>query len=1388
MKKSQYIIYFFFFFLSVSAVQLHAQKDPKPLACNCNVLIPAATIYSVTCNGGSNGGATANGNSFGVDCVPESYEFYEWFNSGGTSIGTGATISGLSAGVYTVVWENDNCFGVTRTVTITQPAAITGNISHTNEICNQNDGTVTVSSVAGGTGSYTYSWTFNGNPIAGTSPALVGCTAGTYACTVKDANNCSLVLSNVVGNNTNPPSGSIGTPTHVTCFGAANGSATASATGGGGAPYTYAWSPSGGNAATANNLGPGTYTCNITGSNGCTDPSPPTVTITQPSAALFIASYGMNPVSCNGGNTGSASVSGISGGTSPYTYSWSPSGGNAAVANGLSAGFYTCTVRDANNCSVVGNPIQVTEPAQISIGSITATPVLCFGGSTGSATVSSITGGWGAYTYAWTPSGGNAATANNLAAGFYSCTVWDANNCSVLSTAVQVTQPSSGLGASASSTAANCGTATGSASANASGGTIPYTYQWSPSGGVGATANNLFAGSYTVFVTDNNGCTTSSSTIVNSTGSLNAVLTASTSVTCFGGNNGSATVNATGGTGTLTYAWSSIGGNSPTANNLTAGNYNVTVTDNAGCSDIVTFSISQPAVITASMTTTPAACATSNGTAKATPSGGTGAYTYAWNTVPVQITQTATGLPAGTYSVTVRDANNCSRVFSATVGTVPSPLVSFLTTSVTCNGGNNGSATATPTGGGGPPYTYVWSTTPVKSTATVTGLAAGNYTVHVSTSTCSNTVTVAVTQPAPISAVMTTTPTPCLQSIGSANATASGGTAPFTYLWSPTPQTTQTATGLASGFYTVTITDKNGCTKNSTAVVNSIGGPTVTATPSPVTCFGGNDGAAVLNVSGTAPFSYSWSPSGGTSSAATNLSAQVYLASVTDGSGCVTTIQVSIAQPAQLLPNVVSNTVAVCKGSASTIGANASGGSSPYVYTWSGSAGLSCVTCQNPSANPTSNTNYTVTVTDKDGCTAAGTVSVTVNNLPAINAGPPGLTLCTGTSTTLNATGGSTYVWSPSSGLSNTTIANPVANPSTAITYSVIGKDANGCAGSDTVQIKFMYIPPVITTSSTYSTICIGSSLDTLKATGGTSYLWNDGLTTQTTSAIVVSPDVSTTYTVTVTNSIGCKGQATISVNVTSGFPVPVVSPTGPLSFCLGDSIPGLTATPNPVTNGIAWVLNAVTTIGNTFLPPQNLPVGTHPVYCVQGTGTSCLSNPTVVNIIINPLPNANAGTGGTVCPGFSMQLKGAGGTGYMWSPSTGLSDPNISNPTAEPELTTTYFVTVTDASNCRNRDSVTVHVVLNDTCLVVIYNLISPNGDNDNDAWWIDGIRFFPDNHVRIFNRWGAKVWEGKGYDNDKVIWRGDNQNGAKLPVSTYYYIIDLGSRTFNGFVELVE
>jgi gliding motility-associated-like protein len=209
---------------------------------------------------------------------------------------------------------------------------------------------------------------------------------------------------------------------------------------------------------------------------------------------------------------------------------------------------------------------------------------------------------------------------------------------------------------------------------------------------------------------------------------------------------------------------------------------------------------------------------------------------------------------------------------------------------------------------------------------------------------------------------------------------------------------------------------------------------------------------------------------------------------------------------------------------------------------------------------------------------------------------------------------------------------------------------------------------------------------------------------------------------------------------------------------------------------------------GTTYQPSQSLAAGTYTVLCSQGNSSWCRSYATSALLAIHPNPTADAGNNITICPGFSVNLSASGGTNYMWSPSATLSNANISNPTASPATNTSYQVIVVDGNNCKDKDSVAVFVILNDTCGVSIYNLISPNGDGKNDVWFIDGVNFFPENSVNIYNRWGDRVWQGKNYDNDKVLWSGQDQKGAALPDGTYYYVVELGDKTFSGFVELVR
>ncbi|WP_306354269.1 T9SS type A sorting domain-containing protein, partial [Flavobacterium sp. '19STA2R22 D10 B1'] len=376
-------------------------------------------------------------------------------------------------------------------------------------------------------------------------------------------------------------------------------------------------------------------------------------------------------VPCNGGSNGSATVT-VSGGTGAYTYSWSPSGGTAATASGLTAGNYTVTITDANNCTTTQN-FTINEPTPMAVTDV-QTDVPCNGGSNGSATVT-VSGGTGAYTYSWAPTGGTAATASGLIAGNYTVTITDASNCTTTQS-FTINEPTP-ITVTAVQTDVPCnGASNGSATVTVSGGTGAYTYSWSPSGGTAATASGLTAGNYTVTITDANSCTTTQSFVINEPTPM-VVVTSQNNVPCNGASNGSATVTVSGGTGAYTYSWSPSGGTAATASGLTAGNYTVTITDANNCTTTQSFVINEPAPIAVTATQTNVSCnGASNGSATVTVSGGTGAYTYSWS--PTGGTAaTASGLTAGNYTVTITDANNCTTTQSFVI---TEPIAVFINT------------------------------------------------------------------------------------------------------------------------------------------------------------------------------------------------------------------------------------------------------------------------------------------------------------------------------------------------------------------------------------------------------------------------------------------------------------------------------------------------------------------------------------------------------------------------------------------------------------------------------------------------------------------------------------------------------------------------------------
>jgi len=363
----------------------------------------------------------------------------------------------------------------------------------------------------------------------------------------------------------------------------------------------------------------------------------------------------------------------------------------------------------------------------------------------------------------------------------------------------------------------------GSASISVTGGTGTLSYLWTPGGQTTATATGLAGGTYQVVVTDANGISANTSTFIANAG-VSATITANTSVSCFGGSNGSATASLTSGTGPFTFVWNTTPvQSSATATGLAVGTYTVTGTTANGCSNKTTATITQPAAVAITNTVTNATtCNGTDGSSMAVVTGGTGPYMYSWNTTPVQTTATATGL-AGDYTVTVTDVNTCSAMTTVNVPQTAIALTTTVTVPVTCFNNKNAEVmgAVSNANGGTAPYTYAWSTTPAQTTTTVTGIGAGTYSVVVTSANgCTSVGAIAVTQPAALSVALAPNPGAC-STCGSANATPSGGTGPFTYSWSPGGQTTQGISGLTAGIYTVCVTDAHNCSKCTAAAVNS---------------------------------------------------------------------------------------------------------------------------------------------------------------------------------------------------------------------------------------------------------------------------------------------------------------------------------------------------------------------------------------------------------------------------------------------------------------------------------------------------------------------------------------------------------------------------------------
>ncbi|MGL5891288.1 MAG: PKD domain-containing protein, partial [Bacteroidia bacterium] len=578
------------------------------------------------------------------------------------------TATALAAGTYVATVTDANGCAATSTFTITQPPALTVSVSTTPSTCGNPNGSMSAT-VSGGTGSPSFLWT----PGNATTSAVNNIAAGSYAVLVTDANNCTATAIATV-NNLGSPTVNITSFTNVSCFGGNSGSATALGSGGSG-PLSYSWS-NGDTTTTALNLNAGTFTVTVTDQNNCTDTA--AVTISQP--AQVTAAQAVTNVSCFGGNNGTATMSG-SGGTGTYTFAWTPSvtntsSGNSNTGVGLIAGTYVCIVTDANGCSAT-QTMTVTQPPVLA-AVLASTNATCFNGCNGTLSAT-VTGGTQGYTYNWS-SGCTTANCSNVCAGTHILTVTDTLGCTFVDSVI-ITEPAA-ISVQMQSLAAFCNQPNGYVNAIGSGGTGNLNYVWNPGNLAQQSSNVIPPGNYTVTVTDQNNCSAIDSVAVANIPGVTLAANPTTSVSCFNGTNGAASVTATGGTGPYTYSWSPNVSTTAAASGLAAGNYVVLVVDSAGCSSTTTVTVTQPVQLTTTAAANPGAvCQGQSVTLTGSPFGGTPGYTGVWT--PGNLTgmqQTIVPAATTTYTLTVTDLNGCTATALTTVTINPQPSPQFSAT------------------------------------------------------------------------------------------------------------------------------------------------------------------------------------------------------------------------------------------------------------------------------------------------------------------------------------------------------------------------------------------------------------------------------------------------------------------------------------------------------------------------------------------------------------------------------------------------------------------------------------------------------------------------------------------------------------------------------------
>jgi gliding motility-associated-like protein len=1125
-------------------------------------IIDNATIVPVTCNNDTDGsitlaptGGAGAGYTYVWNPVPS--------NGQGTNQATN-----IGSGTWTVdITDADGCTE-TYTYDIINPTPITIVSTPTDPSCAVAcNGTISIL-VAGGYGGFTYQWTSAGAPLIGeTGPLIANLCSGNYNIDVTDLNGCTVNMAADITLSEPVPVSSPISGTDVLCFGDCSGTATV-VPAGGFPPYIINWYDAntgtliGQTGTTASNLCTGDYFAVITDNNGCNFTTP-TQTINEPTDLTNTLT--LTDATCFGFCDGTGNLA-LAGGTLPYSYEWLDIMGNAipggtnAIVNSMCEGNYTIEGTDANGCStgilfaVIGGFPEIT-------ANVFANNANC-GVADGNATVFA-NGGNPPYTYQWLNSlmapiaGETNSVLNNAFAGTYFVQVGDQNGCSQLFQA-DISNFSSTTIVFDNITDPSCaGSSDGSISITVTSLNPPLIYSWNPGGLIAEDPFGLIAGTYTVQVTDATGCINFFSATLDDPAPI-TIVSNSTPSDC-GQCNGTIDLVVGGGVSPLNTLWNNgLGGNSITG--LCSGVFEAQVTDANGCIVLETVDVANTGGLTGDQAVTSITCAGGcNGQIIVTGQGGTPPYSYLW-LHDASISDTQTGLCAGSYFVTITDATGCSVNIQIDL-LDPNPITAVATMANPACLASDGSISVI-SANGNLPHTYSWDTGPV--TPAIGGLAAGVYTLTITdASGCSMDFVYGLNNANAAAIVLIDTDVSCYNQCDGTIDTINliGGTAPFSFDWldlagNSTGITTPLITSLCEGTYTLEVTDASGCTSFQSSTITEpdtiLLNPLFVINPN---CNNICDGQIISNpIGGTLPFTFAWDdPNLQNTFTASNLCLGTYTVQIIDANGCQVSQTGSIVEPTPIIITTNSITDAACLNSADGgIDISVSGGTPGYTYEWISQTFADTINTQDlVNTLPMS---YYLTVTDANGCIELDTISIDTLLVVLANAGPDAF-LCFNDSLTItgssNAAGTIIYTWYDSLGtflIDSTALQIPPVQPGA--TAFILEVSFSGCTHTDTVII----------TMNNQLSVDAGPDIDLYPTQTGTiggqpttvpsntviwspsTYLNGDTLFNPT----VMLPQISTTYYVTATDTNGCTVTDSVYVEVLPNIVIPDgISPDG---------------------------------------------------------------------------------------------------------------------------------------------------------------------------------------------------------------------------------------------------